>query len=101
MKNPKPKKTDEEDPEDLEMLMDQMDKPKHKTASYTHLSMGQWMMKGKDRQAHLESRMKRAEEAASKAQLDDDDDDDDDQETEKDRLEHEMRELTRQLKKAE
>ena len=40
-KNPKPKKTDEEYPEDLETLMEQTDKPKCKTASYTRLSTGQ------------------------------------------------------------
>ena len=56
-------------------------------------------MKGADRQAHLEGRMKRAEEAAAKAQLDNDEDDD--EETEKDQLERETRELTEQLKKAE
>ena len=84
VKNPKPKKTDEEDPEDLEMLMEQTDKPKCKTASYTRLSTGQWVTKGEDRQARLAGRMKKAEEAAAKAQPDVGDDDDDEEETEKD-----------------
>ena len=99
VRNPKPKKTDEEDPEDLETLMVQTDKPKCKTASYTHLSTGQWVMKGEDRQVHLEGRTKRVEEAAAKAQPDNDEDDE--KETEKDQLEHETRELVDQLKKAE
>ena len=99
VRNPKPKKMDEEDLEDLEMLMEQTDKPKCKTVSYTRLSMGQWVTKGEDRQVRLEGRTKRAEEAAAKAQPDDDEDDE--KETEKDRLERETRELVDQLKKAE
>ena len=101
VKNPKPNKKDEEDPEDLETLMEKMDKPKRKTALYTHLSTGQWVMKGADRQAWLEGRTKRAKEAAAKAQPDNNGDDDDEEETEKDRLECETRELAEQLKKAE
>ena len=51
VKNPKPQKKDEENPEDLETLMEEMDKPNCKTVSYTCLSTGQWLTKGTDRQA--------------------------------------------------
>ena len=101
VKNPKPQKKDEENPEDLETLMEEMDKPKCKTVLYTRLSTGQWVTKGMDRQAQLEGRTKRVEEAAAKAQPEDDYNDDNEEETEKDQLECEMRELAEQLKKAE
>ena len=47
----------------------------------------------------LAGRTKRAEKAAAKAKPDDEEDDDE-EETDKDRLEHETRELADQLRKA-
>ena len=47
VKNPKPQKKDEENPEDLETLIKETDKPNCKTVSYTRLSTGQWVTKGR------------------------------------------------------
>ena len=101
-KNPKRCKREDEEEEDLkELLEDPQDKPRWKTTTiYSKLTTSEFITKGEDCKARLAERLAAAA-AKRKPDNDSDNDDDDVDKTEKERLEHETKELESQLKKVE
>ena len=90
-----PKREVEEDDDFLDdLVVDTQEEPK-KSATYSNLKPGGFIMKAEDHEDRLTKRQARI--AAARGQDNDDDDDDEEEETEKEQLERETRQLQSEL----